>query len=170
MNLEEILFENADTEVIISNIESSKDSVMHRLAIYESLENTKNDYQTALERIEQKKNEMLEEFAKNNEEFRQLLEDSQKVSLDIEEVKQEQETLKTEILTFQRDAYADSEDNKSLTYNKVTATYVLPTEKNSFDLKKFREEQTDFWNDNQDILGTYAKITPVSDYVKLTIK
>lgn len=67
-------------------------------------------------------------------------------------------------------AINEDEENKTLVYGKVQGTYVYPTEKHSFDLKSFIEENKEFYTENISILDPYAKITPVSAYVKFTVK
>ena len=77
--------------------------------------------------------------------------------------------LKEELLPLQKEIYLCNSEDKTLKYNKIQSTYVAATEKNQFDLKAFREEQTEFWNTNLEVLKPYSKITPVSDYLKITI-
>lgn len=67
-------------------------------------------------------------------------------------------------------AIKEDEENKTLVYGKVQGTYVYPTEKHQFDLKSFIDENKEFYTDNISILDPYAKITPVSAYVKFTVK
>ena len=61
-------------------------------------------------------------------------------------------------------------NDKTLLYGKIQATYVFPTEKHKFDLKSFIEEQKDFYIDNISYFDPYSEITQVSDYVKFTVK
>ena len=61
-------------------------------------------------------------------------------------------------------------NDKTLLYGKIQATYVFPTEKHKFDLKLFIEEQKDFYIDNISYFDPYSEITQVSDYVKFTVK
>lgn len=90
-----------------------------------------------------------------------------------EQLKKEEARLKeiaTESTPFFAQAVKEDEDNKTLLYGKIQATYVYPTEKHQFDLKSFIAEQNDFYTEHLSILDPYSTITNVSDYVKYTIK
>jgi hypothetical protein len=82
----------------------------------------------------------------------------------------EQNDIKETLVPLQKGAFEANDKDKTLIYNRIQSTYVEATEKNQFDLKTFRTEQKDFWEKNLDVLRPYAKITNVSDYVKVTIK
>lgn len=90
-----------------------------------------------------------------------------------EQLKKEEARLKeiaTESTPFFAQAVKEDEDNKTLLYGKIQATYVYSTEKHQFDLKSFIAEQNDFYTEHLSILDPYSTITNVSDYVKYTIK
>lgn len=67
-------------------------------------------------------------------------------------------------------AVEEDEDNKTLLYGKIQATYVYPTVKHQFDLKSFIEEQNEFYTEHLSVLDPYSTMTKVSDYVKYTVK
>lgn len=90
-------------------------------------------------------------------------------SNEIDATKAEQDSIKTALLPLQRIVYQADNEDKTLKFNKIQSTYVAPTEKNKFDLKKFKEQEPEFWNNNLNILSPYAEITTVSDYLKITI-
>ena len=81
-----------------------------------------------------------------------------------------QEKIKEELLPLQKEIYLVNEKDKTLIYNKIQSTYVAPTVKNQFDLKKFKEEQDAFWEEHADVLRPYGKFTDVSAYLKITVK
>ena len=80
------------------------------------------------------------------------------------------ELIKKELLPMFQVAVAEDPDNKTLLCNKVQATYVYPTKKHSFDLKDFMEKESSFYFDNISKFAPYAKISDVSDSIKITIK
>lgn len=67
-------------------------------------------------------------------------------------------------------AVEEDEDNKTLLYGKIQATYVYPTVKHQFNLKSFIEEQNEFYTEHLSVLDPYSTMTEVSDYVKYTVK
>lgn len=90
-----------------------------------------------------------------------------------EQLKKEEARLKeiaSESTPFFAQAVKEDEDNKTLLYGKVQATYVYATDKHQFDLKSFIEEENDFYTEHLSVLDPYTTITRVSDYVKYTIK
>lgn len=90
-----------------------------------------------------------------------------------EQLKKEEARMKeiaTESTPFFAQAVREDEDNKTLLYGKIQATYVYATEKHQFDLKSFIEEQNDFYTEHLSLLDSYSTISKVSDYVKYTIK
>lgn len=76
----------------------------------------------------------------------------------------------SEATPFFAQAVKEDEDNKTLLYGKIQATYVYPTDKHQFDLKLFIEEQNEFYTEHLSVLDPYSTITSVSDYVKFTVK
>ena len=109
-------------------------------------------------------------ISKIKQENKELIDKINDKANEIEAAKAMQESIKQQLLPLQREVYLADNEDKTLVFNKIQSTYVAATEKNQFDLKKFREEQKDFWKENLDILKPYAKITDVSDYLKITIK
>lgn len=157
----------ADVDITIVKDEDNKTRTLNKLKEYEELEDKKAKVEKDLESYMEVYNKLVDEIKINNKE---LMDNINDVKLILEQIAMQEEDLKKDILEVQRNAFKDSEDNKKLTYNKVTSTYVEETEKNQFDLKSFRENETDFWNDNLSVLSPYAKITNVSDYIKITVK
>lgn len=76
----------------------------------------------------------------------------------------------SEATPFFAQAVKEDEDNKTLLYGKIQATYVYATEKHQFDLKSFIEENNEFYTEHLSVLDPYSTITKVSDYVKFTVK
>ena len=109
-------------------------------------------------------------ISKIKQENKELIDKINDKANEIEAAKAIQESIKQQLLPLQREVYLADNEDKTLVFNKIQSTYVAATEKNQFDLKKFREEQKDFWKENLEILKPYAKITDVSDYLKITIK
>lgn len=109
-------------------------------------------------------------ISKIKQENKELIDKINDKANEIEAAKAMQESIKQQLLPLQREVYLADNEDKTLVFNKIQSTYVAATEKNQFDLKKFREEQKDFWKENLEILKPYAKITDVSDYLKITIK
>lgn len=174
------LFADADVEVTITkeepkeNTEMTKEeySELNRKKAMEKLE----EYEAAELKISKLDGEMSllnQEFdsliSKIKLENKELIDRINEKSNEIDAIKAEQEKIKEELVPLQREVYLVNNEDKTLKYNKIQSTYVAPTEKNQFDLKLFREEQTDFWKENLEVLQPYSKITPVSDYIKITI-
>lgn len=184
MNLDELLkvgdnamsgklFETADLDVtIVKETEEEVPSVdvreeaMKKLAEYESYENT-------LSRLDGEYNLLSQELegliSKIKQENKELLDRINDIANEIDKTKLAQDKVKEELLPLQRVVYNNDNADKTLKYNKIQSTYVAPSEKNKFDLKKFRDERKDFWEENLEVLSPYAEITAVSDYLKVTI-
>ena len=184
MNLDELLkvgdnamsgklFETADLDVTIVKEEAEevssvdvREEAMKKLAEYESYENT-------LSRLDGEYNLLSQELegliSKIKQENKELLDRINDIANEIDKTKLAQDKVKEELLPLQRVVYNNDNADKTLKYNKIQSTYVAPSEKNKFDLKKFREERKAFWEENLEVLSPYAEITAVSDYLKVTI-
>lgn len=185
MNLDELLkvgdnamsgklFETADLDVTIVKEEAEeevpsvdvREEAMKKLAEYESYENT-------LSRLDGEYNLLSQELegliSKIKQENKELLDRINDIANEIDKTKLAQDKVKEELLPLQRVVYNNDNADKTLKYNKIQSTYVAPSEKNKFDLKKFRDERKDFWEENLEVLSPYAEITAVSDYLKVTI-
>lgn len=185
MNLDELLkvgdnamsgklFETADLDVTIVKEEAEeevssvdvREEAMKKLAEYESYENT-------LSRLDGEYNLLSQELegliSKIKQENKELLDRINDIANEIDKTKLAQDKVKEELLPLQRVVYNNDNADKTLKYNKIQSTYVAPSEKNKFDLKKFREERKTFWEENLEVLSPYAEITAVSDYLKVTI-
>ena len=164
------LFENAEVEVTInkdsSEEEINRNKTMAKLAEYESCQNKLGILNKELEDLDTELNKIINEVKLNHKE---LIDKINSKTNEIKEIESEQEKIKVDLLPLQRNAFKYNTNDKTFNYNKIQSTYVEPTEKNSFDLKKFREEQKEFWNTNLNVLEPYSKITEVSDYIKITI-
>ena len=172
------LFTEADVDITIKeasdveevkkeeDTEDNRKLAMDKLAEYEELENKATKLDAELSLLNQELDTLISKIKLDNKE---LLDKINNISLDIENTKKAQDKVKEELLPLQRQVYLVNSEDKTLKFNKIQSTYVAPTEKNKFDLKKFREEQTDFWTENLAIFKPYAEITEVSDYLKITI-
>ena len=161
------LFENVDLDVTIvkeehsENLENCRKEAMEKLAKYEEYENNIAKLDGEMTLLNQQLEALISEIKLNN-----------KINAKANEIskqKEEQDKIKEELLPLQREVYNANNEDKTLKYNKIQSTYVAPTEKNQFDLKKFRENEESFWKENIEIMEPYSKITPVSDYLKVTI-
>lgn len=139
---------------------------MEKLAAYEAAEKKIATLDGEMTLLNQELEGLISKIKQENKE---LIDKINAKSNEIEMAKSEQEKIKEELLPLQREVYLVDKEDKTLKYNKIQSTYVAPTEKNQFDLKAFREEQGDFWKEHLDIMNPYAKITEVSDYLKITI-
>lgn len=182
------LFETADVEVNIIKEELSDDEVMDvpsaemtkeefaevmrnqamsKLEEYETLERGISTLEAQLALKNQALETLIDTIRESNKE---LIDSINSLAMEIESKKEEQESIKEELLPLQRHIYDANNADKTLIFNKIQSTYVLPAEQNKFDLKKFREEQKEFWEEHLDVMKSYAKITSVSDYIKVTVK
>lgn len=166
------LFENADLDVTIvkeehsENLENCRKEAMEKLAKYEEYENNIAKLDGEMTLLNQQLEALIAEIKLNNKE---LIDKINAKANEISKQKEEQDKIKEELLPLQREVYNANNEDKTLKYNKIQSTYVAPTEKNQFDLKKFRENEESFWKENIEIMEPYSKITPVSDYLKVTI-
>lgn len=144
----------------------NRDLAMGKLAEYESYENKIANLNIEMNSLNSELDELISKIKIDNKE---LIDKINAKSLELEQAKKMQEGIKEQLLPIQRLAFQANEKDKTLRYNQIQSTYVEPTEKNQFDLKKFREEQKDFWKENLEVMQPYAKITAVSDYIKITI-
>ena len=166
------LFENVDLDVTIvkeehsENLENCRKEAMEKLAKYEEYENNIAKLDGEMTLLNQQLEALIAEIKLNNKE---LIDKINAKANEISKQKEEQDKIKEELLPLQREVYNANNEDKTLKYNKIQSTYVAPTEKNQFDLKKFRENEESFWKENIEIMEPYSKITSVSDYLKVTI-
>ena len=146
--------------------EETRNKTMNKLAEYEACQNKINRLDGEMSLLNQELDSLISKIKIDNKD---LIDKINAKADEIKAAEEEQEKIKVELLPLQRDAYNFNKDDKTFKYNKIQSTYVEPSEKNQFDLKKFREEQLDFWKNNLEILEPYSKITQVSDYIKITI-
>lgn len=144
-----------------------KKEAMDKLGEYEALENKKVILAGELQKAQ---DELESLFTKLKAENIGLVDKINELTNELEATEDGQAKVKEELLPLQRELYLANEKDKTLVYNKIQSTFVAETEKNSFDLKKFREEQAEFWKSNYDLLMPYAKISEVAAYLKITIK
>lgn len=149
------------------NTEELKKSAMDKLGEFEALENKKTIISGDLTKAQQEL-EML--FSKVRAQNIDLINKINDLTNELEVIGDNQDKIKEELLPMQKELFDANEKDKTLVYNKIQSTFVAATEKNQFDLKSFREEQKDFWEKNYSLLKDYAKITNVSEYLKITIK
>ena len=158
---------NEDREVTKEEAAAmNRDLAMGKLAEYESYENKITSLNVEMSSLNSELDELISKIKLDNKE---LIDKINAKSLELEQAKKMQDSIKEQLLPIQRLAFQANEKDKTLRYNQIQSTYVEPTEKNQFDLKKFREEQKDFWKENLEVMQPYAKITAVSDYIKITI-
>ena len=174
------LFADADVEVTITKEsteentemtnqdfgELNRKKAMEKLEEYEAAELKISKLDGEMSLLNQEFDNLISKIKLDNKE---LIDKINNKANEIEAIKAEQEKIKEELVPLQREVYLVNNEDKTLKYNKIQSTYVAPTEKNQFDLKTFREEQGDFWKENLEVLQPYSKITPVSDYIKITI-
>ena len=146
--------------------EINRKKAMEKLEAYEAAEKTLSKLDGEMSLLNQELDSLISKIKLDNKD---LIDKINAKANEIEAAKAEQDKIKEELLPLQREVYLVDNEDKTLKFNKVQSTYVAPTEKNQFDLKLFREEQKDFWKENLEVLKPYSKITPVSDYVKITI-
>jgi len=137
-----------------------KDTIVSRLSRYDDL--VKAEAKAASDY-----DEVYEELLKSNPEIASKLKE---LDMKRDACNNEMEMIKKELLPMFQTAVAEDQDNKTILCNKIQATYVYPTKKHSFDLKDFMEKESAFYFDNISKFTPYAKITDVSDCVKITIK
>lgn len=146
--------------------EVNRKKAMEKLEAYEAAEKTLSKLDGEMSLLNEELESLISKIKLDNKD---LIDKINAKANEIEVAKAEQDKIKEELLPLQREVYLVDNEDKTLKFNKVQSTYVAPTEKNQFDLKLFREEQKDFWKENLEVLKPYSKITPVSDYVKITI-
>lgn len=140
--------------------ETMKSKILKRLARYDDLVKAEaksaSDYDI-----------LYEELLNSNPELAEKL---RQLDMTRDACNSEMEIIKKELLPMFQVAVAEDPENKTLLCNKIQATYVYPTKKHSFDLKDFMEKESSFYFDNISKFTPYAKISDVSDSVKITIK
>ena len=139
---------------------SVKDTIVGRLSRYDDLVKAEakaaSDYE-----------EVYEELLKSNPELANKLKE---LDMQRSACNNEMDMIKKELLPMFQTAVVEDPENKTIVCNKIQATYVYPTKKHSFDLKDFMEKESSFYFDNISKFTPYAKISDVSDCVKITIK
>ena len=187
---EEPLYTKADVDVVITkdseepseeigDLEEDRDltgeeyaakckkEAMEKLGEYEELEKKKIVLNGEITKAQQ---ELEALFSKVRAANLDLVNKIEKLNNEFETASGMQDKLKEELLPLQKEIYLVNNEDKTLVYNKIQSTFVAATVKNQFDLKKFKEEQEDFWKEHLDTLKPYAKFTDVSPYLKITIK
>lgn len=76
----------------------------------------------------------------------------------IKEIKEKEEELKQNILSEM-----ESKNILKLETDDLTITYIAPAERETFDSKKFREE-------NPDLYDEYVKFSPVKSSIRVKVK
>lgn len=76
----------------------------------------------------------------------------------IKEIKKKEEELKQNILSEM-----ESKNILKLETDDLTITYIAPAERETFDSKKFREE-------NSDLYDEYVKFSPVKSSIRVKVK
>lgn len=76
----------------------------------------------------------------------------------IKEIKEKEEELKQNILSEM-----ESKNILKLETDDLTITYIAPSERETFDSKKFREE-------NSDLYDEYVKFSPVKSSIRVKVK
>lgn len=168
------LFANAEVEVNIvkeelkePTLEEQETLAMNKLGEYENKEREKVKLTEDLEKLTNEYDNLITELNNANKE---LVDKIEEIKNRLEVIGEAQEIIKEELLPLQSKLYSMDDTRKTLVYNKIQSTYVAQTEKNKFDLKKFREDHKDFFESNRDIMGPYSEISIVKDYLKITIK
>lgn len=146
--------------------EQNRKLAMEKLEEYEAAEKKIAILDGEMTLLNQELEGLISKIKQDNKE---LIDKINAKSNEIDAVRSEQDKIKEDLLPLQREVYLVDNEDKTLKFNKIQSTYVAPTEKNQFDLKKFREEQKEFWTEHLDVMNPYAKITEVSDYLKITI-
>lgn len=159
--------ENEDKEMTKQEFaELNRKKAMEKLEEYEAEEKKIIRLDGEMTLLNQELEYLISKIKQENKELIDKINDK---ANEIEAAKAMQESIKQQLLPLQREVYLADNEDKTLVFNKIQSTYVAATEKNQFDLKKFREEQKDFWKENLEVMQPYAKITAVSDYIKITI-
>lgn len=158
---------NKDDTVSLVQEQSFKDKAMEELKKFEELQNKKEQLEAQLTLANGDLEVLISKIKVDNKE---LIDKINSLANEIKSLTDEQDDIKETLVPLQKGAFEANDKDKTLIYNRIQSTYVEATEKNQFDLKSFRTEQKDFWEKNLDVLRPYAKITNVSDYVKVTIK
>ena len=177
----ETLFTKGDVEVVITKEEPEVDKELTKEEYAAKCKKEAMDKLSEFEDIENKKTIINGELAKAQEELekklnevrianKDLLDKMDELEKEFDVLDERQSKIKEDLLPLQQEIYLVNDKDKTLIYNKIQSTYVAATVKNQFDLKKFKEEQEEFWNNNLDILNPYAKFTDVSAYLKITVK
>ena len=76
----------------------------------------------------------------------------------IKKLKEQQDSMKAALLSTM-----EAKNLIKLETDKLVISYVAPTDRESFDSKKFRE-------DNPDLYDEYVKITPVKSSIRIKVK
>ena len=76
----------------------------------------------------------------------------------LKEIKEKEEELKQNILTEM-----ENKNILKLETDDLTITYIAPAERETFDSKKFREE-------NSDLYDEYVKFSPIKSSIRVKVK
>lgn len=175
-NLEDMLSDlGTMSGTTLSNVEASSDVTITKVP--EENLGIKEQILKRLARFDTVNSELNKSKMKYEEVYNKILEAVPELASELKELEMtqnacdnEMEMIKKELLPMFQVAVAEDPDNKTLLCNKIQATYVYPTKKHSFDLKEFMEKENAFYFDNISKFAPYAKISDVSDSVKVTIK
>lgn len=154
-------------DTIIPDDVDYKEEAMKKLSEYESCVKKEKQLNADLSELEAKVAGLIEQVTIDNKE---LFDAIDAIKEELSSISEKEGTLKEDLLPLQRELFKKDKEDKTLVFNKVQSTYVASTEKNQFDLKAFREEESDFWKEHLDVMSPYAKITTVADYLKISIK
>ena len=183
MNLEEMLDSLDSNDSLITK--ASSDIVVTKLDESEPLEGTNetakatpreeafkilSKYEAKAKEIDEISSKIKDVQSKIEETCPELFKEIKTLENDLAKKNEALDIIKQEATPVFRKAVELDNGDKTLTYDKIQATYVFPTEKHKFNLKLFIEEQEDFYLDNISYFDPYSEITQVSDYVKFTVK
>ena len=166
--LKDSMITEASTDVVVKKDEdtsnedekSPRDVVLDKIKEYESVSKEKAKIDSQIEEIEEQIRQACPEL------YSKLDELNTKSKSNADRLKE----ISSETTPFFAKAVEIDEEDKTLIYGKVQATYIYPTTKHQFDLKSFIEEQNEFYTDNISIFDPYSTFTEVSGYTKFTIK
>ena len=135
--------ENEDKEMTKQEFaELNRKKAMEKLEEYEAEEKKIIRLDGEMTLLNQELEYLISKIKQENKELIDKINDK---ANEIEAAKAMQESIKQQLLPLQREVYLADNEDKTLVFNKIQSTYVAATEKNQFDLKKFREEQKDFY-------------------------
>lgn len=147
--------------------ENNRKDIMAKLAEYDKAQSNLVRLTDEMHELQTRLDEVISAVKLANKD---LVDSIEAKASEIQDLQDNQEKVKTELLKLQRAAFNYDEKDKTFIYNKIQSTYVAPTESNKFDLKSFREKESNFWKEHLSVLEPYATIKDVADYIKVTIK